>query len=77
LKVSFCLLKEGSYHQIDNCTLCTCTSERRPECYSNCNEKGYSIIKLIASSLQRNHTITITDSLATIIACMFLFLFFI
>jgi hypothetical protein len=64
-------LKERSYHQIDNCTLCTCTSERQPECYSNCNEKGYSIIQLKTSSLQRNHTITITDSLATIIACMF------
>ena len=54
---------------MDNCTLCTCNSERQPECYSNCHDKGYAIIKLTASSLRRNHTITITDSLATIIAC--------
>jgi hypothetical protein len=66
------LLKEGSYYKIDNCTLCTCTSERQPECYSNCNQYGYSIMKLKASNSQRNHTITITDSLATIIACMFI-----
>jgi len=70
----FVFLKEGSYHQIDNCTLCTCTSKHQPECYSNCNQNGYSIIKLKASSLRRNHTITITDSLATIIACMFIYI---
>ena len=54
---------------MDNCTLCTCNSERQPECYSNCANKGYAVIKLTASSRRQNHTITITDSLATIIAC--------
>ncbi|CAF3332860.1 unnamed protein product [Rotaria sp. Silwood1] len=62
------ILKEGSYRQIDNCTLCTCTSERQPECYSNCKHNGYAVIELQATSLHRNHTITVTDSLATIIA---------
>ncbi|CAF2356449.1 unnamed protein product [Rotaria sp. Silwood2] len=62
------ILKEGSYRQVDNCTLCTCTSERQPKCYSNCKQNGYSVIELQASSLHRNHTITVTDSLATIIA---------
>ena len=60
--------QEGSYRSIDNCTLCTCTPDRQPVCYSHCPNKGYSLVQLKASSLQRNHTITVTDSLATIIA---------
>ncbi|CAF0925584.1 unnamed protein product [Rotaria sordida] len=62
------ILKEGSYRQIDNCTLCTCTPESQPKCYSNCKQNGYSVIELQTSSLHRNHTVTVTDSLATIIA---------
>ncbi|CAF1087187.1 unnamed protein product [Adineta ricciae] len=62
------ILKEGSYLALNNCTLCTCTSKRQPECYSNCRQNGYEIMKFIASGQQRNHTITITDSLATIIS---------
>ncbi|CAF1070381.1 unnamed protein product [Rotaria magnacalcarata] len=62
------IIKEGSYQHIDNCTICTCTLERQPECYSNCKQNGYVAISLPTSGLHRNHTITVTDSLATIIA---------
>ncbi|CAF1145842.1 unnamed protein product, partial [Didymodactylos carnosus] len=56
------LLKEGTYTQIDECTLCTCSSQSQIECYEKCNNNRTVITRLFA---HRNKSIKIDLSIFT------------